>query len=87
MSSSSMNLEPTRGLAILPKHTSPYSYPATLTIVDGSYVFYARQRVKPVEQPHNDSLNVLIRVLLGKIPNNTLTSFKYVLPNRYALPF
>ena len=80
ISSSGVNLEPTRGISILPKHTSPYSDPSTPTSVDGAYVFDGRQSVKPVVQPPNDSLNLLIRVLLGKIPKNSLKVFAYVPP-------
>ncbi|KAL8794029.1 MAG: hypothetical protein Q9195_003435 [Heterodermia aff. obscurata] len=59
ISSSNENLEPTRGLAILPKHTSPYYNPARLT------------------SPSNDSLNILMRVLLGRIPKDSLRSFNW----------
>ena len=80
ISSSGVNLEPTKSIVILPKHRSPYSDPATLTSVDGAYAFDGRQSVKPVVQPANDSLNLLIRVLIGKIPKNSLKCFVYVRP-------
>ena len=87
ISSSRVNLEPTRGLAILPKHTSPNSPPTTLRKINGTYSVETVQLAMPVIQPINDNLNLLIRVLLGKIPINTLVSFTYVLPYRFTLSF
>ena len=83
--SSGVNLEPTTGIAILPRHTLPNSCPTILPIFGGADADDSKQSVMPAVQPPNDSLNLLIRVLLGKISKNSLKYFKYVSPHPLCL--
>ena len=81
ISASDTKFESTRSLDILPQHTSPeLSIPHLNSDPrrDGDGVFDPETPLGQVNQPKDDNLNLIIRVLLGKIPRNNLRSFRYV---------
>lgn len=78
LATSGVNFLSTTRLAILPEHLSPDLYISTISTLGGQYVYDKRWLQSCVDQPDNDGLNMLTRVLLGKIPKNQLRSFEYV---------
>lgn len=78
MATSGVNFLSTTRLAILPEHPSPNLHIGIIFTFDGHYIYNRRELQSRVDQPDNDGLNMLTRVLLGKIPKNQLRSFEYV---------
>ena len=70
VASSGANFQTITSLSVLPAHTSPDTYIAEVSHrTDKSK---KRTRLGKVDQPGKDSLNVLLRMLLSRIPRNHL---------------
>ena len=78
IASSDAHFETSTALSVLPQHITPESYVPRLYTAREDHDVIPSMGLAMLDQRSDDTVNILLRILLTKLPKNSLKSFKYV---------